>query len=184
MFTVTESVAVFVPFEQVSTYVRDAASLPVVCDPEIPVKPSGLTLQVFAPLDVHEIVAAVLCGMVIAMSEPFALMSAVICAFCTFTVTVSVAVPPGPVHESVYVRLAAKLPVLCEPVVPVKPSGETVHVVAFWEFQVRKAVVFCGMDTGPSEPFALMSAVTAGALFTFTITKSVAVPPGPVHESV
>ncbi len=51
------------------------------------------------------------------------------------------------------------------------------------EDQLKFAAVFQGTVTGPSELFALMSAVGGGEL-TFTVTASELEPPGPVQVSV
>ncbi len=52
---------------------------------------------------------------------------------CTFTVTESVALPPGPVQFKVYVCELVRPPVDCEPDVPDQPVGETEHEVALFD---------------------------------------------------
>src|SRR3989344_1744488 len=116
------------------------------------------------------------------MSDPFAFMSAVgACgAEATFTVTESLASPPGPVQFTKYVRLVVRLPLSCDPLIPVHPEGDTLQEFAFCEVHVMVAPVLCAIVTDPSDPFALMS--TVGALVvTFINTESAATPPGPQH---
>lgn len=78
---------------------------------------------------------------------------------------------------------AVKFPVDCEPDVPLQPPGETEHVVAFAEVHVMFAAVLYVMVIGPSEAFALMSAV-GGAGATFTVTDALAEPEGPEQFTV
>ena len=59
----------------------------------------------------------------------------------TFTVTLEVAVPPGPLHVSTYVVVAVKLPLDRLPDVPVQPEGEIEHDVALLEVQAIVAAV-------------------------------------------
>jgi hypothetical protein len=59
----------------------------------------------------------------------------------TFTVTESLAVPPGPVQFKVYVVLAVKLPVDWLPETPVQPGALTVHEVVLVDVQLIVAAV-------------------------------------------
>ena len=84
----------------------------------------------------------------------------------TYTVTLSEAEPPGPVHESEYVLEEVKLPLDLElnpkPDVPVQPVGETEQDVALVEDQLIVAEVLYRTVIGPSELLALISAVGDG----------------------
>ena len=103
----------------------------------------------------------------------------------TLTVMLSEADPPMPVHTTLYVLFIVRFPDDCEPDVPDAFSGVTVHEVAFAEVHEIVADVLLSIVIGPSELFALMSAVTTGAAPTSMRTLSVAsVPPGPRQVTV
>ena len=101
----------------------------------------------------------------------------------TFTATDAFVLPPGPEQFTVYVCDAVRLPVDCEPDVPVQFGGVTVHDVLFVDDQEMVAAELYAM-LQDAEPLQRMEAVGAGAAPTFTVTVSDAEPPGPVQEMV
>jgi hypothetical protein len=74
------------------------------------------------------------------------------------------------------------LPVFCEPEVPDQPPGDIEQEVAFVLDQEIVAEVLYEMEQ-EAEPLQRMSAVGAGG-FTFTVTESEPLPPGPVQVRV
>ena len=79
----------------------------------------------------------------------------------TETVTEAEPDPPGPVQESVYVVVAERLPVLCDPVVPVHDPGVTVQEVELEDVQDMLAVPWYGTEH-EELPLQRIEAVTAG----------------------
>jgi hypothetical protein len=107
----------------------------------------------------------------------------------TFTATVSLVVPPGPVQESVYVWLAVRMPVVSELAVAREPGAIQGPVVVMQV--VAPVVVQDSVEEVLNEtlhklaaPLQRRSTVGTGGAETFTVTRSVALPPGPVHVRV
>jgi hypothetical protein len=93
------------------------------------------------------------------------------------------ALPPVPVHESVYVLVALSAPVDCVPLVPLVPdqAPDAVQLVALVELHVSVELPPLATETG------LAVSVTVGTedeLVTVTVFDAEVVPPEPVHESV
>lgn len=99
----------------------------------------------------------------------------------TPTVTLEVAVPLGPVHASVKVVVALKLPVDAEPLVGRAPDHppDAVHELVFVE--VHESVDDASALT--VEGVAVKDVMTGNGI-TDTVTLDVAVPPIPLHASV
>jgi hypothetical protein len=100
----------------------------------------------------------------------------------TTTVTDWFALPPVPVHVSVYAAVLVILVSDCEPevaLVPLQPP-DAVHEVALVVDQVSvlepPELTVAGL--------APMDTVGGGAVFTVTVTDWLALPPAPVHVSV
>jgi hypothetical protein len=107
----------------------------------------------------------------------------------TFTATVSSAVPPGPVQERVYVWFAMRTPVVSEPDVEREPGA--IQGPAFVMHDTAPVVVQDNVDEALNEilhklaaPLQRRSTVGTGGAETFTVTRSVALPPGPVQVRV
>lgn len=160
-FTVTVSVVEPPGPAQSNVYSCVAARFPVDCEPEMPAQPPGETEQlvVFA-LD-QEMVAAVLKG-IVHESNPLHLISAVGEAAVTFTVTEPLAEPDGPEQFTVYTAVAVRLPVDCEPEVPVQFGGMTVQKFAFVLDHEIAAEELYAMEQEPAVPLQKMFTVGGG----------------------
>lgn len=77
-----------------------------------------------------------------------------------------------------------RLPVDCEPEVPVQLGGVTVHDVLFVDDHEIVAKELYAMAQEPLEPLQRIDVVGAGAALTFTITDEFVLPPGPVQVRV
>jgi hypothetical protein len=105
----------------------------------------------------------------------------------TLTVTLAEAVSVLPVQRTSNVAFDVRLPVLCDPEVPVQPRGETLHAVAFTDDQLMVAVAPYSMLQLPFAPLQEISADTTGdgggAAPTSTLMLAVASPTLPVQRS-
>jgi len=109
----------------------------------------------------------------------------VIAAVVTVTVAEALAVPPGPVHESVNTLVVVSAPVDCpvllESALLPDQAPEATHEVALVDDQVSVEDAPLATEVG----FAVSDTVGGGgALATVTVAEALAVPPDPVHESV
>ena len=96
----------------------------------------------------------------------------------TDTVADCTALPPAPVHVSVYVALALSAPVDCEPLTALVPdqAPDAVQEVAFADDQVSVALAPLAIALGPT----LKLTVGVGA-FTETVADCAALPPSPLQ---
>jgi hypothetical protein len=101
-----------------------------------------------------------------------------------FTVTVaeSFAVPPVPVHVSVYVCVVVMVEMTCEPFTPFAPLHPplAVHDVALVLFHLRVEEPPEVTNVGS----AVMETVGGGFVVTVTVAVSLADPPAPVQVMV
>jgi hypothetical protein len=160
-----------------SVYVVVADSAGVACVPFValaPVQPpEAMQLVAFVELQVSIAVPpfAMLVGLALNVTvgvEP------------ADTVTLWLALPPVPLHVSVNVVAAARVPVAWVPetlFAPVQPP-EAVQLVAFVEFQVSVDALPLATAVG------LAVNVTVGAGVIVTVTLCAAVPPAPLQLSV
>ena len=110
-----------------SMKVFDEAMPAAIFEPETPVQPIGVTLQLSALSDDQVTIVAPPAETVVGET----LIDAVGAARgATETVARLLALPPGPVQVIVYVVFAVSAPVAREPLVPVHPLGETEQEVA------------------------------------------------------
>jgi hypothetical protein len=102
---------------------------------------------------------------------------------CELTVTVAdcAALPPAPVHVNVYVALAVRVPVDCEPLTGLLPdhAPDAEQEVALVADQFNVALLPLVIALGPT----LRITLGAGD-FTVTVAVCAALPPGPVQVNV
>jgi hypothetical protein len=102
---------------------------------------------------------------------------------CALTVTVAdcAALPPAPLQVKVYVALAVRAPVDCEPLTGLLPdhAPEAEHEVALLADQFNVALPPLAIALGPT----LRMTLGAGD-FTVTTAVCAALPPGPVQVNV
>ena len=104
----------------------------------------------------------------------------VLAGAATVTVALWLAVPPGPVHVTVWVVVAVKAGVVNVPAVPVPPPPVEVHEVLLVDDQLRVDVAPFAIEEGD----AVRVTVGARAPATVTVALWLAVPPGPAHVTV
>jgi hypothetical protein len=102
---------------------------------------------------------------------------------CALTVTVAdcAALPPVPLHVKVYVALAVRAPVDCEPLTGLVPdhAPEAAHAVALVADQFNVELPPLAIALGPT----LRMTLGAGD-FTVTVAVCTALPPGPVQVNI
>ena len=166
---------------QLSVNPVDAVMGGVVCDPlvgRLPDQPpDAVQLVAFAVLQVSVEMAPLSTLVGFAVSDTVGAGEAV-----TATVALTARLPPVPVQVSRKLRLAVRLPVLCEPLsalAPLQPC-EAVQLVALVELQVSVEAVPDGTAVG----FAVSDTVGAGEAVTATVALTARLPPVPVQVSV
>ena len=102
-------------------------------------------------------------------------------AAAAVTVTDCAAVPPTPVHVSVYLVVAVSAAVFCEPLVasePVQPPDAAQEVAPVEDHVNVEAVPFA------TELGAAVKATVGAGVVTVTVAVCAALPPAPVQERV
>lgn len=160
--------------------------MPDDCEPDVPVQPPGDTEQLVAFVLDHEMVAEVLCA-ILQDAAPLQRMEAVGAGGApTFAVIVLFVLPPGPVQVRVYIWPVVSGPRDSEPDGTAFPPDQfplAVQVATFVVVHARFAVPLYGTEQEPVLPLHVKFSVGGGDA-TFTVTISLAEPPGPVQFTV
>gem|GEM_PF-1742356 len=168
---------------QVSAKLAVAASAPVDCVPDVAFgpdqAPAALQAVAFADdqLSVEAAPGRTSVGFALNASDGAG-------TEATSTVIDRVAVPPAPVHDSVYVLVAVSAPVVCEPAVALVPDHAPEAEQALASVDDQTSVAEPPLLTLGGLALKLTVGIGGGGVFaTATVTDCVAVPPAPEQVS-